>query len=114
MNGDAGRVRGRRSARVVASVGWLGLGYQQPAGPCLFLGHHADATAARIVDDISVSVPVDEAGRIWRFQHNARQVNVAPAPDVHFRVADDLGLRYCKREKYIIGFYYFLFFYSHG
>lgn len=99
VDGDAGRVGGGRRARVVARVRRLGLGYQQPACPGLFLGHYADAAASRIVDDVPVPVPVNEAGRIRRFQHHARQVYVASAPDVHFRVADDLGLRYCGREK---------------
>lgn len=92
MNGDAGRVGGGRGARVVARVRRLCFGYEQPTGTRLFLGHHADAAAARIVDHVPVAVPVDEAGWVGRFQHHARQVYVASAADVHFRVADDLGL----------------------
>lgn len=99
MNGNACRVWGRRGARVVSSVGWLCFGYQKPAGPCLFLGHHANATTSWIVYDVSVPVPIYEAGWVWRFQNNARQVYVTSTPDIHFRVSNDLGLRYWKRKK---------------
>lgn len=99
MHGNASRVGGGRGARVVARVRWLRLGDQQSAGPGLFLGHHADAAAARVVDHVPVPVPVYEAGRVRRLQHHARQVYVASAADVHFRVADDLGLRYCVNTR---------------
>lgn len=99
MHGDAGRVRGGRRARVVPRVRRLCLGDEQPAGARLFLRDHADAAAARVVDHVPVPVPVDEAGRIRRLQHHARQVYVAAAPDVHLGVADDLGLGYCADKQ---------------
>lgn len=99
MHGDAGRVGGRRGASVVAGVRRLGFRYQQPAGPGLFFRDHADTTTTRVVDNVSITVPINEAGRVRRLQDHARQVYVAPAADVHFRVADYLGLRYCEQEK---------------
>lgn len=67
MHRDTGRVRGGRGARIVARVRRLGFRYEQPAGTRLFLGDHADTAASRVVNDILVTVPVDEAGRIRRF-----------------------------------------------
>lgn len=43
--------------------------------------------------------PIDEGWWFWRLQHDAGQIDVAPAFDVELRIAVDLCLRDCTRGQ---------------
>lgn len=52
-----------------------------------------------IVEGLRLNSPIDEGWWLWRLQHDAGQIDVAPAFDVELRIAVDLCLRDCGTER---------------
>ena len=59
------------------------------------------AVVAARAEDLHSLVPGEMARRFRHVFCNARQADVAPTPNVHFRAAVDVGLRHCFSESAI-------------
>lgn len=52
-----------------------------------------------VVEGVRTNSPIDEGWWLRRLQHDAGQIDVAPAFDVELRIAVDLCLRDCARDR---------------
>lgn len=97
---DKARSRRRRHRRRVG--GRCRFGFRETASRALVapVETHAERIQSRYRQGIERSnSPVDEGWWLRRLQHDAGQIDVAPAFDVELRIAADLCLRDCTRDR---------------